>query len=641
MQENELNASLLASDPKVREFFDKAVGEQNTSMDREAWKRYMKHNTTLELQDKEAERLWATLVSRVRSASSPRGKKPEEQTLTFEEFVNGLPDLAFLRQIVSFNSSSVAFKVPETYNWDLSTKENYRCKEGVACRGDNSCADSFSKGKYADFRKNLDTGYHGHYSESRQKWQDDIITSTAVRGDPVPNPFLVFTCGPAGVGKGTTLSWMSRNGYFPLEHIVHVDPDHFKSLMPEWSEYKKRSTATAARLCHPESALMAELAQHAAMEARQNVWIDSTLKEVEWWEKQLKAIRERFPHYRLAILVVSAPEDVVRERVQSRARATGRSVPEDVLRESLAAVENSVNRLKPLVHFVAVINNGRDEGIPELDAFEHVDRSGSWNTLKQHFDVAEPSAFPHSLAPLIMYPVANCKALKLKSGNSVSDYDSKLLIEAELVTEELQGGEAIKDVLALMSSASMSLSPSTEVNLPGEAMEKAGIPKEAVTFVFCHPSENMDWAKIENLDYDKIENSSNASPDDLAILNLLQVGAFVYFDKDENVCQINALGNLGLDAQARKKALGSNNFLMVQFGPPHPLVKTHVKKLIELDRFHPITLAMLFARKAQYFAWIKPGEVPNAPYGAFAYVFGDDNNQPLPTEQDLYFPITS
>jgi hypothetical protein len=326
---------------------------------------------------------------------------------------------------------------------------------------------------------------------------------------------------------------------------------------------------------------------------------------------------------------------VVRERVQSRAQLTGRSVPEEVLKQSLDAVENSVNQLKPLVNFVAIINNGRDEGIPELDAFEHVDRSGSWNTLKQHFDVAEPSAFPHSLAPLIMYPVANCKALKLKSGKSVRNYQGRNLIDAELVTEELHGGEAVHGVLAHLRSTSVSLSPSNAVNLPNEAMEKAGIPKEAVTCVFCHPSGFLDW--------DKIDNSINVSPDDSAILNLLQVGAFVYFDEAEKVCKINALGNLGLDAQARKKALGSNDFLMVQFGPPHPLDKRHVKELIKLKRFHPITLAALLARDARYFAWIKPGEVRNAPYGAFAYVFGDDpvHMEPLPTDKDVYFPITS
>ena len=33
--------------------------------------------------------------------------------------------------------------------------------------------------------------------------------------------------------QGYTLYWLSANGYFPLENIVHVDPDHFKRCMPE------------------------------------------------------------------------------------------------------------------------------------------------------------------------------------------------------------------------------------------------------------------------------------------------------------------------------------------------------------------------------------------------------------------------
>lgn len=38
----------------------------------------------------------------------------------------------------------------------------------------------------------------------------------------------VYTCGPMGAGKGYALSWMSKHSFFPLEDIVHIDPDHFK-----------------------------------------------------------------------------------------------------------------------------------------------------------------------------------------------------------------------------------------------------------------------------------------------------------------------------------------------------------------------------------------------------------------------------
>ena len=88
-----------------------------------------------------------------------------------------------------------------------------------------------------------------------------------------------------GAGKGYVLSWMSRSGYFPLENIVHVDPDHFdptptptpsptltpphpnpnispaanqvdpdhfKRLMPEWPGYTAQSER-AGNFCHRES----------------------------------------------------------------------------------------------------------------------------------------------------------------------------------------------------------------------------------------------------------------------------------------------------------------------------------------------------------------------------------------------------
>jgi hypothetical protein len=29
------------------------------------------------------------------------------------------------------------------------------------------------------------------------------------------------------------LAWLSQQGLFPIEYIVHVDPDFFKRIMPE------------------------------------------------------------------------------------------------------------------------------------------------------------------------------------------------------------------------------------------------------------------------------------------------------------------------------------------------------------------------------------------------------------------------
>ena len=46
-----------------------------------------------------------------------------------------------------------------------------------------------------------------------------------------------YTCGPMGAGKGYALQWMSQEGFFPMDSIVHIDPDLFKATMPEWAGY--------------------------------------------------------------------------------------------------------------------------------------------------------------------------------------------------------------------------------------------------------------------------------------------------------------------------------------------------------------------------------------------------------------------
>ena len=46
-------------------------------------------------------------------------------------------------------------------------------------------------------------------------------------------PWLVYTCGAMGAGKGHAMSWLSEHGLFKLENVVHIDPDHFKNVRPD------------------------------------------------------------------------------------------------------------------------------------------------------------------------------------------------------------------------------------------------------------------------------------------------------------------------------------------------------------------------------------------------------------------------
>ena len=81
------------------------------------------------------------------------------------------------------------------------------------------------------------------------------------------------------------------------------------------------------------------------MRQSQNIWVDGSLRDGNWFSQVTLValsqvftdIRRRYPHYKIAIFVVSAPESLVRKRVAMRAQMTGRSVPEDMIEVLLSS----------------------------------------------------------------------------------------------------------------------------------------------------------------------------------------------------------------------------------------------------------------------------------------------------------------
>ena len=97
---------------------------------------------------------------------------------------------------------------------------------------------------------------------------------------------------------------MSSNNIFPLEEIVHIDPDHCKSLMPEWKGYVEADSLNAGGLCHKESGFIQELCEKVSLICRQNTWIDGSLADHGWWSQWINTCREKFPWYRIAIFYI-------------------------------------------------------------------------------------------------------------------------------------------------------------------------------------------------------------------------------------------------------------------------------------------------------------------------------------------------
>lgn len=151
----------------------------------------------------------------------------------------------------------IFFPIKEDFDFSLSTERNY------------ARADAPFVGKYSKERSELDYEYHRRYCEARQHLHDQIIDhflntrvvdccTHGVCESPVDN-WIVFTAGPMGAGKGHTLQWLAREGLFPLEAFVRVDPDEIRKYLPETVEYNQRDDNCTGYLTQKEVGYISEV----------------------------------------------------------------------------------------------------------------------------------------------------------------------------------------------------------------------------------------------------------------------------------------------------------------------------------------------------------------------------------------------
>lgn len=195
--------------------------------------------------------------------------------LTLRAFLVAVRDSVFLRRVVSSLQFPVRATVAPDYDFSKPTSHALRHPEYVVDdvkRGTSKTKQYDAKlhgplvGEFIDVRRALDYSWHTNYVEERQKWQDALVKNVALRHHPVRWPWLVLTCGAMGAGKGYALRWLSRNGVFPLDSVVKIDPDHFKAAMPEWQGYIEHAPLQAGSLTHTESGLIQELAQEMSLQ---------------------------------------------------------------------------------------------------------------------------------------------------------------------------------------------------------------------------------------------------------------------------------------------------------------------------------------------------------------------------------------
>mmetsp|Transcript_47 Transcript_47/g.135 ORF Transcript_47/g.135 Transcript_47/m.135 type:complete len:657 (+) Transcript_47:21-1991(+) len=545
-----------------------------------------------DLGEDEVKRIWANLA------------KDHHQAVTVANFAQAVrqegPAKRLLQNLIEQydNMQTLNFSIPERYDFHKSTNDNY----GVNNRE--------FYGEYAEYRGPVDYSYHTNYTKARQAWQDSAISRIVTKTNRQSKPWLVYTCGPMGVGKGYALSWMSKHGYFPLESIVHVDPDGFKLMMPEWPGYVDKIGSEAGTLCHKESTFMMEIAQAVAMAGGQNIWIDGSLRNAEFYREQFIEVREKFPHYQISIFYVTATEECIRDRIKERAKKTGRDVPEALIQASLQAMDRSLNTLTPLCNFVARIDNNGSQ--PKLKAFETVNTTGVWGLISNRFaqQADVHTRFPHAIEPMLLLELPK-QFLTLLNAAQVGG--------AEIVTMSFPGSSQTDTLLLkklhgfLNGAVTLHASPRHPVTLPLAARKRAGICESAAKFMFVSAPRDYDGRRLDKVE---LESRDFSKEDQQHILiQFLRKGGFCYLDLSGKVVQFNVAVS-GHD----------DNCAALQFGAPQDVPIDKADAIADY-RYCTVGSVLMRSLGALKYAWVLPGEQvaggsgrSPCPHGGFLYL---------------------
>ena len=200
------------------------------------------------------------------------------------------------------------------FSAQLSTEQNYKN------------TDKQFYGSYAEIRSTLDYNYHDNYTKQRQLLQDKIISSFIgniliqdKNGElctTPTEPFIVFTAGAMGAGKGHTIKTLVDRGHFPLLAFVVVDPDEIRRHFPEYQLYVNEYPKKAGELTRKEAGFVAELLTAVALEQGKNVLVDGSLRDSVWYGEYFQQLRDRYPQLKLAIIHVTAPKETIFRRAE-------------------------------------------------------------------------------------------------------------------------------------------------------------------------------------------------------------------------------------------------------------------------------------------------------------------------------------
>ena len=157
----------------------------------------------------------------------------------------------------------------------------------------------------------------------RKKFRACIIDQATEKKSKAKRPFALLTMGVPGTGKTTTVAPLLKG-----KSYVCSCPDDIKEQIPEYALALSKRAKNAGSVVQKESVEIAGRVADRAVRERKNLLIDGTGAILDRYKKVIRKLRRA--GYRVKVVGVYAPFPVVKKRLESRAKVTGRFVPTKV-----------------------------------------------------------------------------------------------------------------------------------------------------------------------------------------------------------------------------------------------------------------------------------------------------------------------
>ncbi|MBH0777597.1 zeta toxin family protein [Nocardia bovistercoris] len=297
----------------------------------------------------------------------------------------------------------------------------------------------------------------------RQAFRDELVENALAGVEPPTDraPVMYAMGGGSASGKGFLVQLLLKSGVLPRENVVHIDPDSFKEMIPEYRQIIAEGDHRASTMVQSESGEVYGAARNAAWERGLDVILEATMANAESGLRHFQRAHEA--GHEVHFIAVTADPATAVTRNYERALQTGRYVPTDVLLKTHKGAAEAFPVLAEAADRVELYDTSGG-GVPKLIAIK------APGTEMRILDEAAYARFlnkanldPAASGPATLYPTERAGLAAETPGAPPAERAGPAPERpAETAVEPREGGASTSDALVTRESDSAHIRDSAE-----------------------------------------------------------------------------------------------------------------------------------------------------------------------------------